>query len=94
MKTPKNKFGSSSFDDRAKDEIRPNSRTTLLRNAGVPIIALGGITVILGLWYIGSSECGGLLHIKPTDSGYELLVDKRNCKLPGTAVTPNRLSPD
>lgn len=38
----------------------------------------------LGLMLI-SSECGALIRIKSTDSGYELLVDKRNCKAPTIA---------
>lgn len=41
----------------------------------------------LGLMLI-SSECGGFIHIKSTDSGHEFLVDKRNCKAPTIADGP------
>ena len=47
------------------------------------------LLVFLGFGVI-SSECGGVLHVKLSDSGNELLVDKRNCKVPTVADTPGK----
>ncbi len=37
-----------------------------------------------------NSECGGVVHVKLSDSVKEVLMDKRNCKVPTVADTPGK----
>ncbi|WP_414529480.1 hypothetical protein [Nodularia chucula] len=54
----------------------------------------GTIATVFALPFLGlmvmRSECGGVLHVKRTNAGFELLVDKRNCKDPVIADTPGK----
>ncbi|MDB9337764.1 MULTISPECIES: hypothetical protein [Cyanophyceae] len=54
----------------------------------------GTIATVFALPFLGlmvmRSECGGVLHVKRTNDGFELLVDKRNCKAPTIVDTPGK----
>ncbi|HYW21140.1 MAG TPA: hypothetical protein VE956_17955 [Nodularia sp. (in: cyanobacteria)] len=62
----------------------PNDNKILAAIATVAALAF------FGLWSINSSECGGVLHIKRTGSSLEVILDKRNCKVPTIADTPGK----
>lgn len=68
--------------------IKPKlSSLQLIKKYGVPATVFA--LPFLGLMVI-NSECGGVLHVKRTGTSLEVILDKRNCKVPTVADTPGK----